>query len=183
MEKLYSIFSFFILFAVVMTITSFNPIHSVFWLVLVFIQSASLLISLKFEFLGLMLIIIYVGAIAILFLFVIMMLDIFQLSKIMKVYHIFPILILLSYQLYISKIENLGINFFINNIINWEFQYKSQIHILSQILYGEYSLPFILISILLLIAMVGAIVLTLENSLITKKQYLSVQHHRNNSWT
>lgn len=183
MEKFYSVFTLLILFAVIMTITSFNPIHSVFWLVVVFVESASLLLSLGFEFLGLMLIIIYVGAIAILFLFVIMMLDILQLSKITRIYHVFPLLGIILTQLYFSNINILGYISNPQSIISWDFDYKSQIHMLGGILYSDYGLPFIIISILLLIAMVGAIVLTLEAGIITRKQYLSDQHHRNNSWT
>lgn len=183
MEKFYTMFSFFILFAVIMTITSFNPIHSVFWLVLVFILSANLLVMMKFDFLGLILIIIYVGAIAILFLFVIMMLDIYQLSKVLNIYHIFPLIILLISQIYFFSFKELNYDFYVLGEVNWDFVSKSQIDSISQVLYGEYALSFIIISILLLIAMIGAIVLTLENSILTRRQYLSLQHHRNNSWT
>lgn len=164
-----------------MTITSFNPIHSVFWLVLVFIQSAFLLVSIGFEFIGLMLIIIYVGAIAILFLFVIMMLDILQLSKISRVYHIFPILFILTSQLIVIYFnaefsENHWYWLWNNNLLD-------QIHSLGISIYSDFSLMFILISVLLLIAMVGAIVLTLESGEITRRQILTYQHQRNNSWT
>ena len=95
MEKFYFIFILLIIFSSLMTITSFNPIHSVFWLVIVFLESSCLLLSLNFDFIGLILIIIYVGAIAILFLFVIMMLDIYQLKKTFHVLHIFPIILLI----------------------------------------------------------------------------------------
>lgn len=179
MEKFCFLFSLLLLFAVIMTITSFNPIHSVFWLVVVFIQSACFMLTLGFEFLGFMLIIIYVGAITILFLFVIMMLDIIQISKISRVYHIFPILILIISQ-FLFSIEYSWIKLPWTN--NWEFNFTNQIHSLGGIIYSDYALLFILISILLLIAMVGAIVLTLEIGHITKRQYLTIQHQRNNSW-
>nr|YP_009905966.1 NADH dehydrogenase subunit 6 [Spirocodon saltatrix]QLH56859.1 NADH dehydrogenase subunit 6 [Spirocodon saltatrix] len=213
MEKFYSVFSLLILFAVIMTIISSNPIHSVFWLVLVFLETASLFIILGYEFLGLMLIIIYVGAITILFLFVIMllnlfiilgyeflglmliiiyvgaitilflfvimMLDVLQLKKVYNIFHLFPMVLIILSQ-FIGTWG--GIEFF--NQINyvWEFIFNQQINSLGLTLYSDFGLPFLLISILLLIAMVGAIVLTLENSFLTKFQSLSNQHHRNNSW-
>jgi NADH:ubiquinone oxidoreductase subunit 6 (subunit J) len=130
-----------------------------------------------------MLIIIYVGAIAILFLFVIMMLDILQLSKITRIYHIFPLLGLTLMQLFFSNINFLGYVSNPQSILVWDFDYKSQIHILGATLYSDYAVPFIIISILLLIAMIGVIVLTLESNLTTKRQYLIDQHQRNNSWT
>ena len=79
-----------------MAIISSNPIHSVFWLVIVFLYSAGFLIAISFEFLALMIVIVYVGAIAILFLFVIMMLDIVQLRKITPINNIIPILFIVG---------------------------------------------------------------------------------------
>ena len=66
------------LFSAFTTIQSYNSVHSVFWLVLVFIQSAILSTMLAYVYLGLIIVIVYIGAIAILFLFVIMMLDMFD---------------------------------------------------------------------------------------------------------
>lgn len=186
MDQLLILISSFIILFAIMTIISINPIHSVFWLVLVFISGANLLIALNFEFIALMLIIIYVGAITILFLFVIMMLDIIQLKKTEKINQIIPIILIISINL-INQIlwllteNNLDFNPIINNY-NWEFNDLSHINILGLLLYAEYYYPFIIISILLLVAMVGAIVLTLEMGHITRRQNLSNQHHRNNSW-
>ena len=164
-----------------MTISSYNPIHSVFWLVIVFLQSSIFLISLSYEFLGFMLIIIYVGAIAILFLFVIMMLDIFQLSKISNFNNIIPIVILLLFQLiFLDKISDNDLK--ISHIKDWFISKSSHIDIISETLYNDFGIIFIIISILLLVAMVGAIVLTLEVNEITKKQLLINQHQRNDSW-
>lgn len=169
-----------------MTITSSNPIHSVFWLVLVFIYSSGLLISMKFEFLALMIIIIYVGAITILFLFVIMMLDIVQLKKITSIYNILPILFLIGVNLLLESwwlfkySDNFSSLFESTKVIDTES--LSHISSLAQGLYTDYAYGLFIISLLLLIAMIGAIVLTLEFSYITRKQNLSSQHQRNNSW-
>lgn len=112
MDQFYSIFSLLLIFSVLMTISSYNPIHSVFWLVLVFLQSSILLVSLSYEFLGLMLVIIYVGAIAILFLFVIMMLDIFQISTVVNFNNILPIsFLLISQVLFMSSNFSSSIKF------------------------------------------------------------------------
>lgn len=165
-----------------MTISSYNPIHSVFWLVIVFLQSSIFLISLSYEFLGFMLIIIYVGAIAILFLFVIMMLDIFQLSKISNFNNIVPIALLLMFQLlFYNQINENDLE--INHVIDWFVLKSSHVDMISETLYNDFGIVFIIISILLLVAMVGAIILTLETNEITKKQILVSQHQRNNSWT
>ena len=186
MEQLFIFMSSFTILSAIMTITSINPIHSVFWMVLVFINSAGLLIALNFEFIALMLIIIYVGAITILFLFVIMMLDILQLKKIGKINHIIPIIIIITINiinqtLWLLTENNLIFNSFIN-FEGWEFNSFNHISTLGLLLYTEYYYPFIVLSILLLVAMVGAIVLTLEAGVITRRQELITQHQRNNSW-
>ena len=185
MDQLFIFFSLIIISSTIMTIISINPIHSIFWLVLVFINSAGLLITMNFEFLGLMLIIIYVGAITILFLFVIMMLDVFQLRKVNNINFLVPIImiIVLNIITQVIFVTSDKINFH-NNINNniWEFSYNNHIVNLGLMMYTNYALPFIILSFLLLIAMIGAIVLTLESGIITKRQNLSKQHQRNNSW-
>nr|ALO20682.1 NADH dehydrogenase subunit 6 [Leuckartiara octona] len=185
MEQLFFLFSILLIGSAIMTITSSNPIHSVFWLVIVFLYSSGFLISLNFEFLALMIIIIYVGAIAILFLFIIMMLDVVQLRKINPINNIIPILFLIGVNIIIEawwlfKYDN--INFKKIYFQDWNIEISNHITNLGVNLYSEYAYPLLVISLLLLIAMIGAIVLTLELGLITRKQNLSSQHHRNNSW-
>nr|AER54602.1 NADH dehydrogenase subunit 6 [Nemopsis bachei] len=186
MEQLFFLFSILLLSSVTMAITSSNPVHSVFWLVLVFIYSSGFLISLSFEFLALMMIIIYVGAIAILFLFVIMMLDIAQLKKVTSIFNIIPIVFIVFINILIEgwwilkSNLNLGLEI---SIFNWENTNINHINNLGLNLYTEYAYPLLILSLLLLVAMVGAIVLTLELGTITRKQSLVDQHHRNNSWT
>lgn len=187
MDQLFIFLSAIIILSTIMTIMSINPIHSVFWLVLVFINSAGLLISLNFEFIALMLIIIYVGAITILFLFVIMMLDILQLRKLVNINNIIPVVIFITTNFIIQiwwVLNNNKLFFYSSNTLkSWEFEFLNHISVLGLLLYTDYYYSFIIISILLLVAMIGAIVLTLELNIITKKQSLSDQHQRNNSWT
>ena len=93
MDQFYIFLVSVILLSSAMVITSLNPIHSVFWLVLVFLNSSALLLILGFNFVPLMLVIVYVGAIAILFLFVIMMLDILHLKKTESINNIIPLVL------------------------------------------------------------------------------------------
>nr|CUS58556.1 TPA: NADH dehydrogenase subunit 6 [Hydractinia polyclina] len=186
MEQLYFLFSFFLIISVIMVINSLNPIHSVFWLVLVFINSSGFLITMGFEFIALMMIIIYVGAIAILFLFVIMMLDIIQINKPTTINNILPILFIISLNILLESWWLFKYNIFkvfyerITQEINLEI--LTHVHVLGQNLYSNFAFPFLIISLLLLVAMVGAIVLTLELNQLTRKQVLVKQHQRNNSW-
>lgn len=186
MSQLFDFFSLFIYFSTIMCIISFNPIHSIFWLVFLFLNSSGFLISLGLDFIPLIIIIIYVGAIAILFLFVIMMVDIIQLREITSLNNIIPILIIISINIILQILFILKerINFNNNNVdlLNWSFENLNQIHLINNIIYLDYFYPLLLISILLLIAMIGTIVLTLDLSLITKRQSLNTQHQRNNSW-
>lgn len=169
-----------------MVIVSLNPIHSVFWLVMVFISTSGFFITLDFQFISLILIIIYVGAITILFLFVIMMLDVIQLKKANKINHAIPIIVITSVnfliQLWFSIGETKGNNWIPSWVKEWDFNTLNTINSLGNMLYDEFMIPFILVSLLLLIAMIGAIVLTLELGSLTKRQSLSHQHQRNNSW-
>ena len=70
------LFSFSAIIGGLMTVISRNPVHSVLWLILAFLSSAGLFVLLGAEFLAMLLIIVYVGAVAVLFLFVVMMLDV-----------------------------------------------------------------------------------------------------------
>lgn len=184
MEQLFYLFSVLLIGSVIMAITSFNPIHSVFWLVLVFINSSGFFISMGFEFLALMMIIIYVGAIAILFLFVIMMLDIVQLRKITFINNIIPIMLIIFINILVESwiILKKETSILIMQNYNWNVDIINHLNNLGFNLYSEFAYPLLLLSLLLLIAMIGAIVLTLELTTITKKQNLIDQHQRNNSW-
>lgn len=181
MEQLYLYQSLITLLGSVMVVTSLNPIHSVFWLVLVFLNSAALLLVLGFSFIPLMLIIVYVGAIAILFLFVIMMLDILHLRKVDSISNIIPVIVLVFFNA-ITYLYWYFYDFFLvprlNDLSIWGISHNSQLNSIGNLLYTYYSYPFIIISLLLLIAMVGAIILVLDLGIITKRQTLIDQHQR-----
>lgn len=181
MEQLYIILSFITLLGSIMVITSLNPIHSVFWLVLVFLNTSGLLLLIGFNFVPLMLIIVYVGAIAILFLFVIMMLDVLQLRRVESISNIIPIVFcvftnILTHLLLYFRDYNLFIAIVDKTTIY--LNYDSQVNSIAKVLYTLYGYPFIIISLLLLVAMVGAIILVLDLGSITRRQTLTDQHQR-----
>lgn len=181
MNELFFIYSILVTLSTLMTINSLNPIYAIFWLVLLFIFSSWLLILLDLEFFPLIIIIIYVGAMTILFLFVIMMLNIIELKKIESVNNSIP-LIIIFICLFLIKLLFIEENNFdlLNYSKDWfiNFNWKSQIQVISCLIYMDYYLPIFYISILLLIAMIGAIILSLEKSKKSKTQILSIQHSR-----
>ena len=145
---------------------------------MLFLSGATFLIFMGLHFIGIMTIIIYVGAIAILFLFVIMMLDIFQLRDFTNVSNIIPLVAFIIFQMVLLDF------IFIPETtlyipIQWSLDVFSHLNLISNLLYQDYGDLLILISFLLLIAMVGAIILTLEKTKITKIQINSLQGSRN----
>lgn len=172
----------------ILVIRSENPVHSVFFLVLVFLTSALILFLLEIEFISLLFILVYVGAIAVLFLFVVMMLDI-KISMLDKDYMIYlPLGLFLGFifffEIYLSLYQNFfpSANIVNSNIyMNWisSVDTLSNIETLGQLLYTYYFFYFLIAGIILLIPMIGAIVLTLNFSFKSKVQYEFAQILRN----
>jgi NADH-quinone oxidoreductase subunit J len=152
-----------------------NSIYSVLFLVLSFIASASLLFLLKCEFLALMFIIIYVGAIAVLFLFVVMMLDIKTISSKKDTLKYFPFGALIG-SVFLTEIllviqetfqaNPYGTTFLHNAHFSWYDRLDSftELHAIGQVVYTEYVLQFLIAGNVLLLATVAAVVLTLNTS-------------------
>ena len=165
------IFFGIILTCSLLVITVSNPIHSILLLVLVFCNSTALLLAFGIEFISVMLIIIYVGAIAILFLFVVMMLDIKILNKNIESYNylFFCVSVLFAFFsiTFLSTTDLLNNNIILNNSINY-IEWVTLIDkitntaTIGQILYTFYLLYFLIAGIILLIALIGAVLLTLE---------------------
>nr|WCH57806.1 NADH dehydrogenase subunit 6 [Hypnea spinella] len=182
----------FILFTVLtvissfMVITSKNAVHSVLFLILVFCNTSGLLLLLGSEFLSLMLIIVYVGAIAVLFLFVVMMLNVKVNPLVINSYSLIPIGLLIFCGLFVilsSSMQELDlINLQYNDLklITWvlETTYVSNIEIIGNVLYTQYCLLFLICGIILLVAMVGVIVLTMHQRTDVKKQQIEIQLSR-----
>ena len=186
MEQLFLLFSFLILLTGLMVITSLNPIHSTFWLTLTFILSACLFITINIDFIALIMIIIYVGAIAILFLFVIMMIDTLRFDEFFPINHLLPITVTVSLPLFFNLwwLNKNQLSFLFNESTynQWEINHLINILTIGKLIYLDYSLIFIIASFILLLAMVGTIILTHDLSYEVKRQNLTYQHQRNNSW-
>ena len=174
------IFSFIAIFSAIMVTVSKNTVHSVFFLILDFISISCLFIMIGAEFLGMIMLIVYVGAVAILFLFVVMMLNVAQQKSEWfisrdKSTHI-PIGLLVSLIIFFELIIVIGgwkykpdladtASIEINpNITNTE--------LLGNLIYTDYIHLFQLSGMILLVAMIGAIVLTFrERSGVRKQSY------------
>lgn len=166
-----------------------NPIHSVFFLILVFLNVSFLLLLLHVEFLAFLILIVYLGAIAVLFLFVIMMFNIHILESRDNIIRYIPLVIIMLLMIieicYITDMFNFKIGIIhINDIYyqykNWYNLSNSQENIVTiSIIYNFYFIHFILASLILLVAMIGAIFLTLNQELDLKRQKYNEQNRKN----
>jgi|TARA_B110001450_G_C17653200_1_gene494137 NADH-quinone oxidoreductase subunit J len=197
---LFYIFSSIAIISGVMVISSRNPMHSVLFLVLVFCNAAGLLLLLETEFLAMLLLIVYVGAIAVLFLFVVMMLNIrltelnesvlryIPIGGIILLVFLFEILSVIngdlipffSSNLFIFENDNLILNQDLNTIF-WTNQINptTNIEALGIVLYTYYVYCFMIASLILLVAMIGAILLTMRKRTNVRKQEIFDQVYGN----
>ena len=162
------VFSIIAIISAIMVTVSKNTVHSVFFLILDFISISCLFIMIGAEFLGMIMLIVYVGAVAVLFLFVVMMLNVAQqknqwLSSEESSGHI-PIGLIISTLIFFELIIVIGgwkykPDFFKSNDTKITSEI-SNTHSLGQILYTDYIHIFQISGMILLIAMIGAIVLT-----------------------
>ena len=180
---LFYLFSIFAIISSLMVIGLSNAVHSVLFLILVFCNVAGLLLLLGAEFLSFMLLIVYVGAIAVLFLFVVMMLNIKTSPINVNKFSILPIGLIVYFILFnqltisISEFDllkfqkkNLDFVFWVSEIEN-----LNNTEVIGKFLYTHYSLLFIICGIILLVAMIGAIVLTMHQRIDVKKQRIDIQ--------
>tara|TARA_B100002052_G_C15827633_1_gene573722 strand:- start:770 stop:1402 length:633 start_codon:yes stop_codon:yes gene_type:complete len=171
-------FSFIAIFSAIMVTVSKNTVHSVFFLILDFISISCLFIMIGAEFLGMIMLIVYVGAVAILFLFVVMMLNVAQqksewFTSRFKSTHI-PIGLLVSLIIFFELIVVIGGWKYKPDLVDSiSLETNSNItntKILGNVIYTEYIHLFQLSGIILLVAMIGAIVLTFRERSGVKKQ-------------
>tara|TARA_S200000501_G_C20789670_1_gene728909 strand:- start:178 stop:777 length:600 start_codon:yes stop_codon:yes gene_type:complete len=174
---LFYTFSLFVILSSIGVITSKNPVYCVLYLILSFINSAILFLFLNAEFLAMLLIVVYVGAVAVLFLFVVMMLNINQeetKSKLMKFKPLSIILgtIILIEFLYLLFLDNTTL---VNLSNSSNLEQKNNTISLGNIIYTDFALLFQMCGVILLVAMIGAIVLTLRNRPGVRKQIVKNQ--------
>lgn len=170
-----------ILFASLMVISSRNPIHSVLFLILTFFCSAGLMVMLEAEYIAMIIIIVYVGAVVILFLFVIMMLDVSNSDLNRSSTKTMPYVILSSivflavfvYALYKSKVNFDAITLLNNRDTEL---FENSLRYIGTKLYTEYILEFQIAGVILFLAMIGSITLVHRKSnRLVKKQNITDQ--------
>jgi len=172
------IFSFVAIFSAIMVTVSKNTVHSVFFLILDFISISCLFIMIGAEFLGMIMLIVYVGAVAILFLFVVMMLNVAQQKSEWfisrdKSTHI-PIGLLVSLIIFFELIIVIGGWKYKPDVVNSSLiqinSNTTNTQLLGNVIYTDYIHLFQLSGMILLVAMIGAIVLTFRKRSGVKKQ-------------
>jgi NADH-quinone oxidoreductase subunit J len=185
--------AFFYLFSVVllgcafMVVAARNPVHAVLFLILAFVNAAALFLLLSAEFLAMILIVVYVGAVAVLFLFVVMMLDVdfaelkqgflqyLPIGALIGVLFLIELLIIAAIIVSGGKITGapLAINAVARSVRN-----VSNVKAIGEVLYTTYVYYFEAAGLILLVAMVGAIVLTLHRREGVKRQSAAEQNAR-----
>jgi NADH:ubiquinone oxidoreductase subunit 6 (subunit J) len=196
-----SILSLIILINAIMIIISKNPIHSILFLVLVFVSTTGLLILLGVEFIAMLFLVVYVGAITVLFLFVIMMLNVkiielnerfiqyLPIGLFIGLIFLLEVLFLLNNNLispninltevYINNITTTLLNnYFIQSNDYFQVISLTNIEQIGNFLFNEYAYLFFLGGVILFLAMIGAIILTLNQKLKNKKQDYYTQTNR-----
>ena len=175
---LFFITSLIIVISSLLVITLKNPIHSVLFLILVFFNTSILFLLSNAEFLAMALIIIYVGAVAVLFLFVIMMLDI-NTAKLRKSFlNYLPIGLLVGFIILLELlyvVNQSKVIFSISDSEKLGSQIINNTKAIGNVLYTDYFLIFQISGIILLVAMIGAILLTLRKRKDAKKQNIYKQ--------
>ena len=168
------LFSVILLFAAFRVITARNPVHAVLNLILAFSQAAGIWLLLRAEFLGITLVLVYLGAVMVLFLFVVMMLDVDFAELRSELARFLPLGIVIAAVL----LTVLGMSF-----ANWQTSPEAEgqlavaipadipnANAIGAVLYDRYFFAFQLAGLVLLVAMIGAIVLTLRHRRDIKRQ-------------
>ena len=176
------VFAAILLGSAAMVVTSRNPVHSVLFLILAFFNAAALFLIAGAEFLAMILVIVYVGAVAVLFLFVVMMLDV-DFTALRE-----------GFQRYAPVGATVGVVLFFelaSVVLGWRMSgdvsaavltrlpsHVQNTRAIGQVLYTDYFLLFQLSGLILLVAMIGAIVLTHRGRHTSKRQNITRQQER-----
>jgi len=176
------LFAGILLLSAVLVITAKNPVHSVLFLILAFFNSAGLFILLGAEFVGMLMVIVYVGAVAVLFLFVVMMLDISFADLRKGAMQYVPIGLIIGAVLLFELIAVYGVwqltDDKIANLGSPTPEGVTNTQALGQIIYTDYLLAFQVAGLILFVAMIGAIVLTHRRRPGVLRQNIADQHAR-----
>jgi NADH-quinone oxidoreductase subunit J len=160
---LFYLFSTVMVLAALRVITARNPVHAVLFLVLAFFQAAGLWLLLQAEFLAIALIVVYVGAVMVLFLFVVMMLDINIETLRRGFWSHLPLALVIGVLMVSEMVMVLGSRYFGNEVMPAPpvpGPGYSNTKELGRLLFTDYVLPFELASVILLVAIIAAVLLT-----------------------
>ena len=177
---LFSIFSLLGVLSSCMVIITINPVHAVFFLILVFCFSSCVLLLLTVDFMSIIFVVVYVGAIAVLFLFIVMMLNIKQAQvkeSFMRYWFLtFSLGVVFSSELFVYFKSNFY-NIYSEENISWIQTLSSldNIVLLGELLYTEFVFVFLASGLVLLVAMLGTIMLTLHHSYQVRRQQVYKQ--------
>ena len=173
------LFAFAAIASAVLVITSRNPVHSVLFLILCFFNAAGLFVLLGAEFLAMILVVVYVGAVAVLFLFVVMMLDVDFVELREGFLDYLPIGGVIGLILLVEMILLVGTWTIAPDLIAHTSTPTigdiSNTQAIGQVLYTKYVFFFQMAGLILLIAMIGAIVLTMRHKPNVKRQVIADQ--------
>ncbi len=178
------VFALSVLAGGLMTVVSRNPVHSVLWLILAFLSSAGLFVLLGAEFVAMLLIIVYVGAVMVLFLFVVMMLDVDFAELKSGMVRYMPLGLLIGVIILMQLGMAIGVWTFsdqamgLRGAVTPPLAEVQNTAALGRLIYDDYILLFQLAGLILLVAMIGAIVLTLRHRAGIKRQNVIAQMHR-----
>ncbi|WP_099823787.1 NADH-quinone oxidoreductase subunit J [Oceaniglobus indicus] len=178
------LFAITVVVAGLFVVVARNPVHSVLWLILAFLSSAGLFVLLGAEFVAMLLIIVYVGAVAVLFLFVVMMLDVDfaelkgQMSKYMPLALLIGVVILMQLGMAFGVWEQSQQAESLRAAVAADYATPYNTSILGLLIYDRFLLLFQLAGLILLVAMIGAIVLTLRHRTDIKRQNVVAQMMR-----
>lgn len=190
MSFYFFLFSFLIIISSLMIIISKNAITSVLYLICVFLLSALCFLLIGAEFLSVLLVIIYIGAISILFLFVIMMLNLRIVEVYSSLVNYFPIgcilgilfyiffLYLINYDYNMLSISYTNNNLLDLNLTNSLIYSYNNLYLLGDLLYNSYAYLLIYVGLILLLAMMGSMVLTVDSKY-HNTQYKKVKNFYN----
>jgi NADH-quinone oxidoreductase subunit J len=182
-DLFFYVFALVTILSSVMVVSSRNPVHAVLFLILAFVNAAGLFLLLGAEFLAMLLVIVYVGAVAVLFLFVVMMLDVNFAELRAGFARYLPIgglvgVVLLVELVLVALAWKPAKNVAASQAMSQGADAPSNTELLGSVLYTDYVFFFEMAGIVLLIAMIGAIVLTLQHRENVKRQNIGEQVRR-----
>jgi len=178
------VFAITLIVGALLVVVSKNPVHSVLWLIFTFLSAAALFVLLGAEFVAMLLLIVYVGAVAVLFMFVVMMLDVDfttlkgEMVKYLPLAGLIGVILLMELGLAIGTWTFAGNAQSLRGAVTPDPAQVQNTVALGNLIYTQYVFLFEIAGLILLVAMIGAIVLTLRHKPNVKRQDVLKQMYR-----